>query len=116
MHADVNMDAYEGEDERTHKKRKHSNGSYTMHASENPLGEDTAKSAASTTPKRVAGRGHGRPNIEQFSSSSTYSIGISKQFLSSSRILEQFLSSSEGEDTFEQFYVLGSQARFEIVD
>ena len=101
MHADVNMDPYEGEDERTHKKRKHSNGNplchpqlngrYTMHALENLLGEDTAKSAASTTPKRFAGRGHGKPNIEQF-------------------------LITDGEDTFKQFYVLGHQTRFEIVD
>ena len=76
MDADVNMDPHEPVAEPLRKRRKPSNGDplcrpqlngwYTMHALENLLGEDTAKSVASTAPKRWAGQGHGKPCIEQF--------------------------------------------------
>ena len=76
MDADVNMDPHEPVEEPLRKMRKPSNGDtlcrpqlngwYTMHALENLLGEDTAKSVASTAPKRWAGQGHGKPCIDQF--------------------------------------------------
>ena len=84
MHADVDMDPHEAGEERLRKKRKYSNGDplchpqlngwYTMHVLKNRLGEVTAKSVASTAPKRFDAQGQ-----------------------------EQFLI-ADGEDALKQFY------------
>ena len=41
-------------------------GWYTLHALQNLLGEDIAKTKANIAPKRWAGQGHGKPCIQQF--------------------------------------------------
>ena len=71
MHADINMDTHEAEEERLHKKRKHSNGDplcrprlygwYTIETLTELLGPHNAKNEASTAPSRFTGQGYDKP-------------------------------------------------------